>query len=94
MYYYDETAGEWVTLETTVDPDTNTLTATTDHFTYFAVMGEEAAEEEEEVLEIQCAKCGSDTLTPTKIDIYTKNELLVYAVCPKKHEGSYTIKKK
>ncbi len=50
--------------------------------------------EEEEIIEIKCAKCGSDTLSPTKIDIYTKDELIVYAACPKNHEGSYTIKKK
>ena len=51
-------------------------------------------EEEQEVLEIQCAKCGSDTLTPTKIDIYTKDALVVSAVCPKKHVGDFVIKKK
>ncbi|MHA1587039.1 MAG: hypothetical protein ACTSUW_06825, partial [Candidatus Heimdallarchaeota archaeon] len=51
-------------------------------------------EEEQEVIEIKCTKCGSDTLTPTKIDIYTKDELVVSADCPKNHKSDFTIKKK
>ncbi|MCK5046207.1 MAG: hypothetical protein KAS22_06485, partial [Candidatus Heimdallarchaeota archaeon] len=51
-------------------------------------------EEEQEVVEIKCTKCGSDTLTPTKIDIYTKDELIVFAACPKNHESDFVLKKK
>jgi len=36
---------EWEALESTVDPENNTISATTDHFTYFAIMGEEEEEE-------------------------------------------------
>ena len=56
--------------------------------------GDDEKEEKQEVLEIKCAKCGSDTLTPTKIDIYTKDELVVFAACPKNHESDFIIKKK
>lgn len=51
-------------------------------------------EEEQEVVEIKCTKCGSDTLTPTKIDIFTKDELIVFAACPKNHESDFALKKK
>jgi hypothetical protein len=56
--------------------------------------GEDEKEEKQETIEIECAKCGSDTLTPTKIDIYTKDELVVFAACPMNHESNFTIKKK
>ena len=39
--YWDETAEKWTALDTTVYRTTNTLTAKTLHFTYFAIMGEE-----------------------------------------------------
>ena len=45
--YWDETAVEWVALDTSVDKATNTLTAQTLHFTYFAIMGEEGEDEPE-----------------------------------------------
>jgi len=38
LAYYDEEAGEWVELTTTYDPATNTFTASTSHFTTFAVI--------------------------------------------------------
>ena len=44
--YWDETAAKWVVLDTVVDKATNTLTAQTLHFTYFAIMGEEGEDEE------------------------------------------------
>ncbi len=50
-------------------------------------------EEEEEVLEIKCSKCGSESLVPTKIDLFTKENLIVFAACPKKHESEFIIKK-
>jgi len=51
-------------------------------------------EEEEEPLEIKCAKCGSETLLPSAIDIFTKDSLVVTATCPKNHKTEFTIKKK
>ena len=35
---WDEDAGEWVDLECTVDPATNTITAKVSHFTVFSVI--------------------------------------------------------
>jgi len=43
--YWSEGAGKWVNLETTVNLADNTLTATTDHFTYFAIIGKLAVAE-------------------------------------------------
>ncbi len=37
--YYDEDAGEWVELPSTVDPVTHTITASVSHFTTFAIIG-------------------------------------------------------
>lgn len=36
--YYDEEAGKWVELPSTVDPETNTITASVSHFTTFAII--------------------------------------------------------
>jgi len=41
--YWDTTTETWIALAATVDTATNTITATTDHFTYFAIIGEEEA---------------------------------------------------
>ncbi len=48
IYYYDESLSQWLALTSTVDAENNTVSATTAHFTIFALMGEE--EEEEEVI--------------------------------------------
>lgn len=39
VFYWKETTSQWVALPTTIDSTNNSLTAATDHFTYFAVMG-------------------------------------------------------
>ncbi len=61
--YYDEDAGEWVTLDAediVVDPDTNTITAKISHFTYFSVIA----------ITRPAAFTTSDlTITPTEVDI-------------------------
>lgn len=50
VFYWKESISQWVALPTTVNAANNTLTALTDHFTYFAIMGltqgEEAAAKE------------------------------------------------
>ncbi|MBU2579496.1 SH3 domain-containing protein [Candidatus Parcubacteria bacterium] len=52
VFYWKESTSQWVALVTTVNAETNTLTAETDHFTYFAVMGlTEGTEDEEELVE-------------------------------------------
>jgi len=49
IYYWDTDTSAWIALSCTIDKANNTITATTDHFTYFAVMtgagtGEEGGE--------------------------------------------------
>ncbi|MHA1213433.1 MAG: hypothetical protein ACTSSH_13365, partial [Candidatus Heimdallarchaeota archaeon] len=58
------------------------------------IIGFADEEEEEEVIEIKCAKCDSETLIPTKIDLFSKDALAVVAACPKNHETEFIIKKK
>ena len=40
VYYWNTTTSQWTALTTTVNTASNTLTANTTHFTYFAIMGE------------------------------------------------------
>ena len=47
VYRWDTSTSQWVALPSTVNPATNTVTATTTQFSYFAIMGEAAAAEEE-----------------------------------------------
>ncbi len=51
VFYWRENTSQWVALPTTVDASSNTVTAATDHFTYFAIMGLAEEEEEEEIVE-------------------------------------------
>jgi len=53
VFYWKESTSQWVALVTTVNAETNTITAETDHFTYFAIMGlpEGETEDEEEIIE-------------------------------------------
>lgn len=53
--YWKEDAENWQPLATTINAETNTLTTSVDHFTYFAILGEEAikTEDEEEIVELQ-----------------------------------------
>jgi len=50
VFYWKVSSSEWIALETTVDTDTNTLTADTTHFTYFAIMALTQGTEDEEKL--------------------------------------------
>jgi len=51
VFYWKESTSQWVALPTTVNASTNTLTAETDHFTYFAIMGLSEGEEDEDLVE-------------------------------------------
>ncbi|MBU1137049.1 hypothetical protein KKD72_01630 [Patescibacteria group bacterium] len=44
IFYWKESTSQWVALTTVIDSTNNNLTATTDHFTYFAIMGLTAGE--------------------------------------------------
>ncbi|NHJ05042.1 MAG: hypothetical protein EAX90_09475 [Candidatus Heimdallarchaeota archaeon] len=56
--------------------------------------GEEKEETKIETLEIKCAKCDSEILSPVGLDIFTKDSLIVTVACPKNHETEFIIKKK
>ncbi|MBU1255377.1 SH3 domain-containing protein [Patescibacteria group bacterium] len=51
IVYWRESDSQWVTLSTLVYADTNILTATTDHFTYFAILANIPGEVAEEITE-------------------------------------------
>jgi len=61
IVYWKESDSQWVVLSTLVFSDTNTLTATTDHFTYFAILGDVVGEESEE-MEEETVTEGSTTI--------------------------------
>jgi len=50
LAYYDEDADEWVELDCVVDTVNNTITASVEHFTIFAIIGAVTPPEEEEVV--------------------------------------------
>jgi len=52
IVYWRVSDSQWVVLPTLVFANTNTLTATTDHFTYFAIFGDISGEEMEEEGEV------------------------------------------
>ena len=69
---WDAAASEWVALTSTVNTATNTVTATTTHFSYFAIIGEEEEEEEEvtcseitDAVECVTAGCSWDAVAET-----------------------------
>ncbi|MFA6436790.1 MAG: chitobiase/beta-hexosaminidase C-terminal domain-containing protein [Candidatus Paceibacterota bacterium] len=39
IYYWDTATSKWIALSCTIDKVTNTITATTTHFTYFSIIG-------------------------------------------------------
>ncbi|MBI2864346.1 MAG: hypothetical protein HYX94_07255, partial [Chloroflexi bacterium] len=41
IYYWDAATGQWVAVPTVVDAANNTLTATLDHLTRFALLGQQ-----------------------------------------------------
>ena len=49
--YYDETTSEWVELDSVVDTENDTVTASIEHFTCFALLGTVTPPVEEEVAE-------------------------------------------
>lgn len=48
VYYWKESASQWVALTTTVDAANNKLTVESDHLTYFAILGAKSGEVKEE----------------------------------------------
>jgi hypothetical protein len=68
-YRWDADASEWVALPSTVNTETNTVTATTTEFSFFAPMGEETeavGEEEEEEVVIEGIPAGFSFTTSLK----------------------------
>jgi len=46
IYYWDEDASRWMLLTTSLNTSSNTLTATVNHFTHYAILGEKKEGEE------------------------------------------------
>ena len=74
IYYWDEDISEWVALETTIDTTTNTATATTTHFSYFTLIGEQTEEEEEE------EEKDVEDMTPAELEARIKEILTLIAI--------------
>jgi len=91
--YWDATAGEWVSLSTIIDTANNTLTATTDHFTYFAVIGETVEEidepdEPEDIIPI--SEMTATQLRAMIQDIMAQLQVLMTELVRLKGGGTYT----
>jgi hypothetical protein len=52
VYYWDEDNSKWTLLTTSINTANNILTVTTDHFTYYAILGETEVVEEEEAVTV------------------------------------------
>ena len=66
IHYWNETSNEWVALEdSVVDAANNKVTATTTHFTYFAILGTQAEESEgettSEIIDGDIVQCASSS---------------------------------
>jgi hypothetical protein len=51
VYYWNESISQWIALSTAVNAATNTLTALSNHFTYFVILGAVPGAAEEEAVE-------------------------------------------
>ena len=79
--YYDEDAGEWVEIPCTVDPVTNTITATVSHFTTFAIIGFPPA----------AFTTSSLAISPVEVAPGEKVNISISVVNTGAREGSYTV---
>ena len=81
--YYDEETGEWVELECTVHPETNTITASISHFTAFAVLGYEVVP--------ATFIPGSVAISPTEVDIEETVNVSISVANSGGMAGSYRV---
>ena len=44
-------------------------------------------------VELKCTKCGSESLLPVKINLFTDEKLTITTTCPNNHETEFNIKK-
>ncbi len=70
--YYDEEAGEWVELDCVVDTENNTITASVEHFTTFAIIA--PAPEEEEVIVIAPPEEEEEVVPPEEEEVVPPEE--------------------
>ena len=90
--YYDEDAGEWVELDTTVDPVTRTITADIDSFTIFAIMAPvPAAPPLAPALEPAAFTSSSLSISPLEVDTGETVTISVLMTNTGEEAGSYTI---
>jgi len=69
LAYYDEDAGKWVELDCVVDTENNTITASVEHFTTFAVIGMPSAAFTSSSLAISPAEVAPDEKVNISISV-------------------------
>jgi len=90
--YYDEDAGEWVKLDTTVDPVTHTITAVVNSFTIFAVIAPTpAAPLPALALEPATFTSSSLSISPLEVDTGETVTISVLMANTGEEAGSYTV---
>jgi hypothetical protein len=86
MAYYDESTGEWVELVCTVDTQDDTITALVEHFTTFAIIAFETAEEAIAAIEVTGL-----TITPQEVASGEPVNISVAVTNTGESSESYTI---
>jgi len=89
--YYDEDAGEWVELDTTVDPVTHTITADIDSFTIFAIIAPTAPTTPAPVLEPAAFTSSSLSISPLEVDTGETVTIRVLMTNTGEEAGSHTV---
>ena len=94
LAYYNEDIGEWVELDTTVDPVTNTIIAEVDHFTVFTIIAPAAAPApvaSPPVLAPAAFTSSSLSISPLEVDVGETVTIGIMVSNTGEEEGSYTI---
>jgi len=84
--YYDEDAGKWTELDSVVDTEDNTITASVSHFTTFAIIGAVTPPPEPAAF-----TPGSLSISPTEVDIGESVTIGISVANTGGQSGSYTV---
>jgi len=92
LAWYDETTGRWVELDCTIDTENNTITASIEHFTTFAIIGAATpAPEPESEVPAAVFHISELDIAPGEIDIGQAVAISVLITNTGNLEGTYQV---
>jgi len=91
LAWYDETGGRWVELSCIVDTENNTITASIEHFTTFAIIGATAPSEPAPVPTPAAFTPSSLRLSPVEANIGDEVTISLFVVNTGGKSGSYEM---